>query len=91
MKAYDDERLNSLFAEDDKPDLKNLIKSLAMAVPHFARAKGIDPELGGYGVIGSLLTVCKNQSCLKISRIPWRSPDTTTAVSFSYCLEKFYG
>ncbi|WP_422491360.1 hypothetical protein, partial [Endozoicomonas sp. ALE010] len=55
MKAYDDERLNSLFAEDDKPDLKNLIKSLAMAAPHFARAKGIDPELGGYGVIDSLV------------------------------------
>ncbi|WP_219622247.1 LPD38 domain-containing protein [Endozoicomonas acroporae] len=55
MKAYDDERLNSLFAEDDKPDLKNLIKSLAMAAPHFARAKGIDPELGGYGVIESLV------------------------------------
>ncbi|WP_066018203.1 hypothetical protein, partial [Endozoicomonas atrinae] len=55
MKAYDNERLNSLFAEDDKPDLKNLIKSLAMAAPHFARAKGIDPELGGYGVIDSLV------------------------------------
>ncbi|MGI2030669.1 hypothetical protein, partial [Endozoicomonas acroporae] len=55
MKAYDDERLNSLFAEDDKPDLKNLIKSLAMAAPHFARAKGIDPELGNYGVIESLV------------------------------------
>ncbi|WP_422450701.1 JAB domain-containing protein [Endozoicomonas sp. ALB091] len=55
MKAYDDERLNSLFAEDDKPELKNLIKSLAMAAPHFARAKGIDPELGGYGVIDSLV------------------------------------
>ncbi|WP_422461731.1 hypothetical protein [Endozoicomonas sp. ALB115] len=55
MKAYDDERLNSLFAEDDKPDLKNLIKSLAMAAPHFSRAKGIDPELGGYGVIESLV------------------------------------
>ncbi|WP_202969961.1 hypothetical protein, partial [Endozoicomonas atrinae] len=37
MKAYGDDRLNSLFAEDDKPDLKNLIKSLAMAAPHFAR------------------------------------------------------
>ncbi|WP_419533943.1 LPD38 domain-containing protein [Endozoicomonas sp.] len=55
MKAYGDDRLNSLFAEDDKPDLKNLIKSLAMAAPHFARAKGIDPELGGYGVIDSLV------------------------------------
>uniref|UniRef100_UPI0008262B22 hypothetical protein n=1 Tax=Endozoicomonas atrinae TaxID=1333660 RepID=UPI0008262B22 len=55
MKAYGDDRLNSLFAEDDKPDLKNLIKSLAMAAPHFARTKGIDPELGGYGVIQSLV------------------------------------
>ncbi|USE36807.1 JAB domain-containing protein [Endozoicomonas sp. SCSIO W0465] len=55
MKAYDDERLNSLFAEDDKPDLKNLIKSLAMAAPHFAKAKGIDQELGNYGVIESLV------------------------------------
>ncbi len=47
MKAYGDDRLNSLFAEDDKPDLKNLIKSLAIAAPHFAKAKGIDPQ--GWG------------------------------------------
>ena len=55
MKAYGDDRLNSLFAEEDKPDLKNLINALALAAPEFARAKGMDPNLGGYGVVEALV------------------------------------
>ena len=35
-------------------------------------------KMAGYALL-QLLTVCKNQACLKISRIPWRSQDTTTA------------
>ncbi|USE34743.1 hypothetical protein [Endozoicomonas sp. SCSIO W0465] len=35
-------------------------------------------KMAGYALL-QLLTVCKNQACLNISRIPWRSPDTTTA------------
>ncbi len=35
-------------------------------------------KMAGYALL-QLLTVCKNQACLNISRIPWRDPDTTTA------------
>ena len=33
-------------------------------------------ELGQYT---TSVTVCKNHTCLNISRMPWRSPDTVTA------------
>ena len=49
-------------------------------------------KMAGYALL-QLLTVCKNQSCLKISRIPWRSPDTTTAgmmrIALSRIIPKF--
>ena len=35
-------------------------------------------KMAGYALL-QLLTVCKNQACLNITRIPWRSPDTVTA------------
>ena len=34
--------------------------------------------MAGYALL-QLLTVCKNQACLNITRIPWRSPDKVTA------------
>ncbi len=49
-------------------------------------------KMAGYALL-QLLTVCKNQSCLTISRIPWRSPDTTTAgmmrISLSRIIPRF--
>ncbi|OQX39831.1 MAG: hypothetical protein B0D91_00665, partial [Oceanospirillales bacterium LUC14_002_19_P2] len=46
-KAYDDDRLLSMFAEEADPELRNLINSLNSAAPAFARARSFDPELGG--------------------------------------------
>ncbi|MGI2029946.1 hypothetical protein [Endozoicomonas acroporae] len=39
----------------------------------------LDALENGRLCILQLLTVCKNQSCLKIPRLSWESPDTTTA------------
>ena len=46
-KAYDDDRLLSMFAEDADPELRNLINSLNSAAPAFARTRSFDPDLGG--------------------------------------------
>ena len=44
-------------------------------------------KMTGYALL-QLLTVCKNQACLNVSRIPWRDPDTTTAGMMRIALSK---
>ena len=44
-------------------------------------------KMAGYALL-QLLTICKNQACLNISRIPWRSPDTVTAGMVRIALSK---
>ncbi|MCW7555520.1 hypothetical protein NX722_23435 [Endozoicomonas gorgoniicola] len=49
-KAYDDDRLITLFAEEADPDVRNLLNALNTASPAFARARSMDQALGGSDV-----------------------------------------
>ncbi|KEZ78294.1 LPD38 domain-containing protein [Salinisphaera hydrothermalis] len=46
-KAYGDDRLLNLAAEESDPEIKNVLAGLQRAAPAFARARGADGSLGG--------------------------------------------
>ena len=46
-RAYDDSRLVQLMAEEADPGIRNVLRALVMAAPDYARARALDPDLGG--------------------------------------------
>ena len=54
-KAYQDERLVALQAEEANPEIRNILAGLTQAAPAFARARSIDPELGNLDVVPHLV------------------------------------
>ncbi|CAN5813034.1 hypothetical protein BH20PSE1_BH20PSE1_00880 [soil metagenome] len=54
-RAYNDERLLGLLAEEADPDIKNIITALVTAAPAFVRARAIDDTLGTLNIIPALV------------------------------------
>jgi len=50
-KAYGDERLIALAAEEADPGVRSILTALQQAAPAFARARGIDETLGAFDVV----------------------------------------
>jgi adenine/guanine phosphoribosyltransferase-like PRPP-binding protein len=54
-KAYEDERLLSLMAEEADVDIKNIISALNMAASSFSKARAVEPSLGNLNIIPHLV------------------------------------
>lgn len=55
-KAYGDERLLTLTAEEADPDIKNILSALNKAAPAFARARAVQSELGDLDIITDIVS-----------------------------------
>lgn len=55
-KAYQDERLLTLLAEEADPDIKNIINALNKAAPAFARARAARNEFGDLDVVADIVS-----------------------------------
>jgi len=54
-KAYGDERLLTLTAEEADPDIKNILSALNTAAPAFARARAVKENLGDLDIINDIV------------------------------------
>lgn len=54
-KAYGDERLLNLVAEEADPDVKNVLNALNQAAPAFARARGVKKDLGKLDIVSDIV------------------------------------
>jgi hypothetical protein len=55
FKAYGNESLLSLVAEEADPDVKNILSGLNQAAPAFARARSITEDLGDLDIISNIV------------------------------------
>lgn len=53
-RAYGDEKLLALVAEEADPDIKNILSALNMAAPSFARARAVQKDLGELDIISDM-------------------------------------
>ena len=55
-KAYGDEKLLALMAEEADPDIKNILNALNQAAPAFARARAVQKDLGDLDIITDIVS-----------------------------------
>jgi len=58
-KAYEDDSLISLMAEEADTEIKNILNALTVAAPKFVQARGAREDLGGYPVIENIAAAVK--------------------------------
>ena len=64
-KAYDNDKLLALMAEETHPTIKNILTALTLASPVFAKIRGIAPDMGGIDltehVVGAAMLILKSR------------------------------
>lgn len=64
-KAYDNDKLLALMAEETHPTIKNILTALTLASPVFAKIRGVAPDMGGINltehVVGAAMLILKSR------------------------------
>ena len=55
QKAYGSEELLKLSAEEANPDIKNILNGLTKGAPNFVKARGLDDNLAGTGIVEDIV------------------------------------